>query len=355
MKERRNQSVEVYRFVAAVTIIFHHSTGVTGEAIAPGGWIFVEFFYFLSGFFMTRHCYLEQYGLNSGGPEKKRVRTDTVEKQALLYTWKTYKKVLPFAILGVCIDACAWVLNGQVRLDGIGNLIADLPLHFLMLKGGGLTSYPLNGPLWFMTALLLVMPWVYLFMRKRPQLYQYVVCWTVPIFIYAGMLIMNGTVQYWDNGWTVNGFFRALAGLMIGSVLFFLSQMGAVYEFIRKNLRYLRIIELYGVGYCVANAFTDDCKENTFVCFLFLAVSLLISLNRPAKVHSGHFDLSVLGRLSIPMFCVHVPVFDLFSFFMKEADTTTRLILRIVATLAISVAADCCVRASLHRKTNRLS
>ena len=90
----RNPYIELCRFIAAVVMLFHHTEKLGGYSmfgayrIARGGWVFVEYFFILSGYFMTRH--FEIY--NNRGH-------DAPERIAVTYTTKKLEAS------GIIVDA----------------------------------------------------------------------------------------------------------------------------------------------------------------------------------------------------------------------------------------------------------
>lgn len=324
----RNPYIEACRFIAAVVIMFHHSGSIGERSVAQGGWIFVEYFFMLSGYFLTRHC----DSLREGGD---------IERSAWAYVWKVYKKMLPFAAAGICIDVFAQTLQKGTGWDAIGEFIPNLPLSLLMLDGFGLSEYRLDDPLWFVSALLLATPFLYVFMRRRPQLYRYLFSWSMPILIYATIQAVHGRIQYWGEGWHINCILRAFAGLMIGSVLFFLSEETAVKCLVRRYSLYLTILELFAFACCVAGAFIGDCISSTYANLFLLAFSLLITFSKEWKTGSahqrgGHAACCFLGKMSVAMYCLHKPLFNLISYCTAGTENREKVIICVASVICVS-------------------
>lgn len=71
---KRNAYIEMCRFIGAIMIMLLHTNYLGGVSQqAPGAWIFVEYFFILSGFFMTKHFALT---------------TDSTGKDAFVYVVK---------------------------------------------------------------------------------------------------------------------------------------------------------------------------------------------------------------------------------------------------------------------------
>lgn len=53
---RRNPELELWKFLAAIIIMIYHSgeiLGWSGYPFSASGWFYVEFFFILSGYFIT--------------------------------------------------------------------------------------------------------------------------------------------------------------------------------------------------------------------------------------------------------------------------------------------------------------
>ena len=87
----KNRSIEIWRLVASILIMATHLFVVeeqTGGTPFFNAWIYVELFYFLSGYFTYRHF------CKSGNKD-----VNEAAKKALAYALKKYSRFLPFIVI----------------------------------------------------------------------------------------------------------------------------------------------------------------------------------------------------------------------------------------------------------------
>ena len=140
----RNRFIELSRFVAALIIFFHHSDRLGVATVAPLGWIFVEYFFMLSGFFMTQHFHDNPQKIGDSGCSLR---------GSLQYMYKSIRKVMPYAIVGVLFHAMLMLIIGQIPANDRILFIAEIPLHCMLLNILGCLKYHLNIPVWYISCL----------------------------------------------------------------------------------------------------------------------------------------------------------------------------------------------------------
>lgn len=189
--------------------MLHHTDVIGLRKIAPGGWIFVEFYFIISGFFVTKHFDNENMNNN-------------IEKEALLYTITKLKNVIPYAYVGIFIGAFNQIINNSDSFSTICEVLLSLPANLLFLGGLGIARYNLNGPLWYLSVMILVMPLLILLLVKARTFFYYLGSWIIPLFLYLLMFSVRGNIQYWEKQYYIHCLLRAIAGLSAGSCTFYL-------------------------------------------------------------------------------------------------------------------------------------
>lgn len=143
--KKKNNMVELCRFLACYVIFSYHAGGRFTT-----GWIFVEFFFMLSGYFAIKHL----------------VRMEgKIENKAtypIQYTIDKFKRLLPYTTVGFVADCLIsawkyqftgmelvkWILYLPVNLfylAGTGMMPADVPISDTVqtsyIMGGGTVVY----------------------------------------------------------------------------------------------------------------------------------------------------------------------------------------------------------------------
>lgn len=190
--KKKNNMVELCRFLACYVIFSYHAGGRFTT-----GWIFVEFFFMLSGYFAIKHL----------------VRMEgKIENKAtypIQYTIDKFKRLLPYTTVGFVADCLISAWKYQFTGMELVKWILYLPVNLFYLAGTGMmpadvpisdtvqTSYIMGGALWYICAMFVAMPvmmYLYLYLGKKigPWLISF-----LPMLLYGYLIICDGTV----NGW----------------------------------------------------------------------------------------------------------------------------------------------------------
>lgn len=342
----RNPNIELCRFIAAIVIAFHHTEKIGGHEffdayrIAPGGWIFVEFFFILSGYFMTKHFERIEVSKN-----------DKIEKYVVIYAVRKLLKIVPYAAIGIIIDAVAQIGCGDIEKGDMWNLVVELPLHFLLLKGINILRFDINAPLWYLTEILIVMPLLALFCLRYRYFYKYIASWIFPLVIYTVIFLLFGNIQYWGKYWAINCMMRAFADLMLGSVVYYLSECLRT-KIITNNKRIiLTIIEIMLFTCLVAFSFLEECLNYAMPCVLFSVVFLCIALSEQEHMQYIIPRKAVfLGQISTALYCLHRPIFDLIRWLCSGTAFFDRLLIAMITSLAFSTFISFGINSFLNQK-----
>lgn len=304
-KRERNNFIELVRFSLCLIILIHHS-GLCTEtpSFFVSGLVAADAFFVITGYFTFKHF----YGLTSDEPMR----------DSLLYSVNKVKKALPFAITGTVIvyilDFCATDITLQDKILSLQNLPFELSQVSLT---GVIQITPIvfkNVPLWYLSAILIVLPLIAYAILKHRDLLKYFV-WFLPLFIYAWFLNELGWLGYGDyTGFLHDGLFRATAGLLIGGASFFISEKIKNLPF-RMWLKIIFTVFEFGgyllFAYCCHRL--SSTFDQVFAIYLF-AMVFTISVSEigyTSCVCKGAFGsiAQTLGKISLPIYCLHWPVY----------------------------------------------
>lgn len=307
----RNSFIELCRFLACYCIFSYHARGMF-----TSGWIFVEFFFILSGFFTVKH--IEQnkeiIGLKKGYP--------------FYYTLNKIKKIIPYSFVAMLISFVIECMRYQLDFDEIVKFIFALIPNILLIPCTGAVNrcitisenfsinYMLNPTLWYISALFVVLPiFIYIVIRLNDLIKTYVLT-IVPFFLYGYLLINNGSINGWyDAG---NSFFgldmRALAGLMLGGAAYYAARYFAKIKFTVIGKCILSFIE---VLVWVSLAYVAILEDFQYTAYVVIAITTGIVISFSGNSLSGKLKNSFvdyLGSLSLPIYCLHSTVINLFNY-----------------------------------------
>lgn len=296
-KSRKNLFIELCRFLASLVIVGHHSDKFFENPAHilgwGGGWVFVEFFLILTGYLTTSHF-------------RTHDATD-IERKAVLYAINKLKKIFPYLAVGIFLMFIEWNLSLKLSLYDRVVLILNLPTNLLLVFSDvtqKTNTFCVTN--WYMASIIKFLPLIIIIQVKFPKLYKYYLCWIVPVLLYSIGLMYWETIVVWS---TTYCWIRALSGLMLGSCVYYLVffiQCRFAYSLLLKCgfvfLRYFCFIFLVLMQKYYKLA--DVSIEVVFIVVLFL-VSAFASNDIQVKSEWAEKIYSYLGRLSVPIYCIH--------------------------------------------------
>ena len=154
MKDQKDYRIELYRFIFAVIIMIFHAHNINngqGHPI-PLGHVFVEFFFFLTGYF-TYSSLVKEY------------------KNPLQYTLRKFKRFIPYIIItAVVYVAISMFCNYFIKHITIRDTLLEfsgLPFDVLLMQVTGICKNPSFNAWWYLSAILFTLPIVIVLFYKK--------------------------------------------------------------------------------------------------------------------------------------------------------------------------------------------
>lgn len=254
---RKNPAIEFFRFFISISVVLHHFTDW-----APSGYLGVDFFFVVSGFFLMNH-YSKDISAN-----KEPARA------AVKYTKDRYFRLISYYLLAfflsLILSVCLW--EGR-SIDSITDYFWEL----LMLEGFGFAADLLVGAGWYCSALLIAGLFVYYLLAKYPKTYLYIMAPTSLLLIFSYMLHNFGQLNRWTQFDTFisTGTLRGFAEMGLGCISY------QVYDTLRSknwgNKVISTILELVCFSYMAYIIFAAGPSHKDFVC-VFAMAALIVSL-----------------------------------------------------------------------------
>ena len=332
----KNKYIEIERFIASCMILTLHLY------ISKGTWIFVEFFFLLTGYFTIAHL-----------KKRKELMVDNIW-YPILYTWNKFVKLFPYTSISLIMLWGIKLIACDLKGVEIIRWLLYLPTELLLISGSGMvpnniqiteifySPFMLNAHLWYICCMLFVLPLVvYLFMYiKRAKA---IVLTILPMFLYGILVMKSGTITGWHGNQYAFFFcsIRALAGLLLGGFAYFVSQWVKTPKYTSFGKYLLTTIEVLSfLIVLVASHFTELSYDALFIILLFISVSLSNSgVTYTSKLSIKFADY--LGRLSLPIYCMQMPVIvvcDALGFFNPWVKFSVTIIVSIFVELMFRLA-----------------
>lgn len=300
-ERRRDSMIEVLRFAATIWIVaFHYEWLYVGHPVfLRHGYIFVEFFFVLSGFFLVQN-----------------VKKGDAISYLKAVTFKLYVPYI-FAFIFSLFVYCK-VYNA----DFFQTLYAS-KWELLMMQLSGLEpSAPIiNGVTAYIPALLVASAILHFLINEHFSFFRNVFGLLVPIFIYSHMIVVYGNLSQWNEfeGYFTIGILRGLAGMTLGAESYII-----VAEWCKRWNKRVRLCVGMIAGFMIAAMIfaRDSISYSDEVIYPYVfAVLLSIIYSREEKVIQNKISffldriLCYLGKMSYGVFLMHYGVCKLLAYY----------------------------------------
>lgn len=309
--------IELCRFVFAFCLIWFHFGCVpflnkNGEwAVFHNGYLIVEYFFILTGYFSVAHI------------EKTRGQAFSIGS----YVLHKYISLLPYMALSVF---CAYPLifvGGYPKRQ-----ILNFPLEIFGLYKG-FSPEAINLHLWFVGAMIIALPILLYSVTKLKHDTLLYLSFVIPLLIYGYILNDQGTLDSWAFQL---GILRALAGMFLGCFLYYVSIILRGFKFTLAGKITITIIEVSTFGIALIYLLLPNYRYDIFFIFI-ISISLLCTFSHKSFLNnlSSRF-LCFLGNLSMPIYFFHYPIIKWIEFLLPDANVKFQMLLLFVSTIFIS-------------------
>lgn len=147
--KNKNYHVELWRIIATALIVRHHTyyVGIDGPYRFRMSWIYVEFFFILTGFFTASHF----------DNQKSEACLNDKAKESIKYTFLKFSRFAPFFIPAMCICyILRYCLIADKTSTELLNHFGKFPLEVILLSSS--QGSAVLGPAWFLSAMFIVFP-----------------------------------------------------------------------------------------------------------------------------------------------------------------------------------------------------
>ncbi len=338
-------TIELWRFILTVAIALGHVNSFVWrekgvDLIFNGGRV-LAFFLFLSGYFLMAHF-----------QKRKKEETKEPAKSAWKYTGKRFKALYPTIFMGVLFAFIVRNAISGTKITEIFGVFMDSIWEFLGISQIGAvgllelttvtvehtlgTSQLWNGPLWYLSALIVGGLILYYILSKSEDFFTGLFA---PLFIVLTYASAGLTEIGWDRtsvnaiGFP-NGLARVMAGMCIGMLIYY------VVEYLRKKkfsermrMAFSLIHVIIGIFllYTVYAGITWSEFTNGIVILLFTIV-LLTNKDYISALYNKSSVCNFLGRLSLYYYAAHVVIVFLIAYIFPDMSYHASILFNILFT-----------------------
>lgn len=310
MGKTRNGAIDFLKFMFALLIVVFHffsnrmNTSVAATALfplkvpLPGGYIGVEFFFLVSGYLMAQSAQAARNANPPGG----------TGEESLRFVLRKFTSILPYYLFSIVssLVLCQAFINYTLITPTVLGLDSLWEMLLLQMSGLGVPQI-INGPVWYLSAMLIAMLMLYPLLRKAPDLFLNVVAPLAALLLLGHISRVHGTLNVVADTqeWVYPGIQRAIAELCLGCIAF--NVCGKLPRFGQAGRWLLGGAELLCYAGTLALANVTFMTHADFVMLLLLAVGVTITFSGQS-IFAGLFRgraFAYLGRLSMALFLCH--------------------------------------------------
>ncbi len=319
---QRNK-IDFWRVYFAFLVVSVHSSSLLAEnetfSMFQGGYIAVEFFFILSGFFMMQSV--------SRAPK---CSVESVGTETISFLWRKIKQLFPYFITGFIIS---FAISHIVWKTTWYSLIKDLAYSvYEILFLGMLNVHSLfNSVAWYISAMLFAYLILYPIARLIPDFYGKVIsfvlfsfylCWVTKR---TGFISLGNMTHY---GAMLGGTIRAIAMMSLGAFLFAVSVPLTKIRFTSLSKKCFKVVEIAGYLTVGIAAYFRWNSTLDYVLLVILATSMLITLrNLSCKtILFNNKQLKFMSNFSYVLFVTHGRISRLVKYLLPDCSYVERLL-----------------------------
>ena len=354
MKSSKISTIELWRFILTVAIALGHlNTFIwrdSGEDLIFTGGRVLAFFLFLSGYFLMAHY-------------QKHKKEDSAKPAASAwkYTGGRFKALYPTIFMGVLFAFIVRNAISGTKITEIFGVFMDSIWEFLGISQIGAVgllelktvvvdpvagvSQLWNGPLWYISALIIAGLFLYYIVSKSEDFFTGLFA---PLFV----VLTYASVGLTDIGWDrtsvnaigfPNGLARVMAGMCIGMLIYYVVDylrkkkfsegMKLTFSVLHIGIAIFLIYTIYaGISW---SEFTNG------IIILLFTIILLTNKDYISVLYDNSSVCNFLGRLSLYYYASHIVIVFLIAHIFPEMSYHASIVFNILFTLCCAYIMMC--------------
>lgn len=300
---RKNGMIEFLRLIFCASVVLLHSDPLINDGIEPMeyGSYAVEFFFAVSGYLMILHIEKEQH---SG--IKKPLGAETSE-----FLWHKFKGLIPYLVsvflIGLIIHYIFLrdTMNARETYTYFVTAFGEL----FLLRMSGIKVQVINGNLWYISAMLIVMLALYPAARKWKDKFTHIIAPFTAIVL-LGWICRSDAVLEKPGTWTNLGHFgtvRAAAAICLGCTAYAAASAVSKVKFKSWFRSVLTVFEWLGYAFVLISM--QYASEKPVQIMMIILTAVLVALSFSSVTYSCRFMNSrffyALGKFSLPWYIYH--------------------------------------------------
>lgn len=342
-----NSEINFLKFCFAVFILLRHFLGEYSKVYSDRmfklwdshgayfGVFGVAFFFIVSGYYMTA----------SG---MKNTDISAPAERSFNYALDKFKRLfLPLAISMVltfsvkCAELYAASETTGEWIKGVKAMLFSVFIETTALEYTGLPCSLINGPTWYVSAMLIAMLPLYMILIKNKDFFLY---FLAP---FGGLMLLGYSYRFSDGNLAKRGLYfrlgRAFWGLLLGGICYLIAKkLENCRPKTRKLLTVLEVLLWTGTAFYLFFEDESFTNEGNAVLILLLVIVLSIVFSQQTYLSELFSKLekpcNFLGSMSVYIFFNHWGILEFISHFSPSGSVKIQFLIFLGAVLLFSVA-----------------
>lgn len=339
-QSKKNYEIEFFKLLFTVAILVFHSKLIAcsdgNPNLIPKGYLGVEFFFMVSGYFMA---------LSIEGNAKRNLNPTPFQ-----FVFKRGWRLMPDMLFGFIISFVVWncVITPKYFRNVFIALTYALPEATMTgYIGVNYNSFYYNGPTWYISAMLTVMFILYPILKKYREKFGYYIAPVLGIFSYSYLSYTEGplaVLREW-KGFIIGSSLRACGGLCLGITVFYICQK-AKESGKKLNLAGNIVVQILEVAICLVlymymrTLYVSEyhyASDYMFVFFCFILLLIIFGKSADTSKIFGIKPLQWLYKLSFPIYINQRIISHVLDQLHPEFTFQKSLTIYLVGTVVLSI------------------
>lgn len=313
--EKRNDIVDLWRFIACLAIVSYHLFLIVGAAPFRGSWIYVEFFFIISGYFTMLHF----DSLNTD-------KLDDMARLSIMYTLKKFAAFWPYTILAVifqCVIEFHTEFDFNLSKEALFKF-SDIPFDLFFLGDSHVPA------LWYLSAMFMVFPIFCMICQFKSKHLLYIISFFAVVFWcrYTDAAEVGDFPMY-----LVRAFIFLTTGILVYGVSLNLKNYS--FRVFWKSI--FTVIEQICMIFTLYVTYYDKegLESHVILCFV---VALVLMLSR--QTYTSRFRGSAftwLGKLSMVIYIFHWNVGTIIRVYFPNVHNNQKVFAYYFASVVVSI------------------
>ena len=333
-KSSRNGTISLVKFLASLLILIYHGgkilIGSNKLIYSTTGYILVDLFFIISGYYFYKSIL------------KIEDKNIDIYKENIKIIITKLKTFLPYTIIiGIAMIILLYVNGNLLRKEAMMSIF-----NIFLIDMTGLSGYTLNGPTWYISAMLIVffieLPIIYKNINNYSKYIAPIITMFGLGYIYKSFSSLNIFLTGW-NGFFYNGLIRALVDINIGIIIYeiskYLKNKINDYSILKKIIIEIIHVSLYLFIIYYVLLYKNEGDVDYFT-YTVIILALLISFSESFFCNLlDNKIVQYLEKISLPIFINQFFFINLLNIINKNGNYTyiSTLLIYIFLTLIFSI------------------